>query len=448
VSHRVVVIGGGFGGLNAIQALRRTGVEITLIDRRNFHLFQPLTYQVATGALSPGEVAYPLRAIFKSDQNVEVLLAEVAGFDLKARTVHLTDALDMDTAPEPVTYDTLIVATGSSYSYFGHEDWREFAAEVKTLESAIAVRAEILRAFEAAEMTEDSEARRAQLTFVVVGAGPTGVEMSGQIAEMARDTLRRNFRHIDSSTARVIMVDALDRVLTSFPHSLSRKAQRSLEGLGVTVMLNRTVVGIDGESVTISDPDGATERVPAKTVIWAAGVTASPLAGQLGELSGTEIDRAGRLTVQADLTLPGHPEVIALGDMVRVRGADSKTVTYPGVAPVAIQQGHYAGKLVADRLKGRTTAPFHYFDKGNLATIGRGRAVAQIRYLKLSALPAWLVWLVVHLWYLIGFQNRLLVMIKWSISFLSHGRSARLITNQPAEGAPARAGDETEHAAR
>jgi NADH dehydrogenase len=435
VSHRVVVIGGGFGGLNAIQALRRTGVEITLIDRRNFHLFQPLTYQVATGALSPGEVAYPLRAIFKSDQNVRVLLADVAGFDLKARTVHLTDALDMDTAPAPVSYDTLIVATGSSYSYFGHEDWREFAAEVKTLESAIAVRAEILRAFEAAEMTEDSEARRAQLTFVVVGAGPTGVEMSGQIAEMARDTLRRNFRHIDSSTARVIMVDALDRVLTSFPHSLSRKAQRSLERLGVTVLLNRTVVGIDGDSVTVSDPDGATERVPAKTVIWAAGVTASPLAGQLGELSGTEIDRAGRLTVQADLTLPGHPEVIALGDMVRVRGADGKPVTYPGVAPVAIQQGHYAGKLVADRLKGRTTAPFHYLDKGNLATIGRGRAVAQIRFLKLSALPAWLVWLVVHLWYLIGFQNRLLVMIKWSISFLSHGRSARLITNQPAEGA-------------
>jgi NADH dehydrogenase len=440
VSHRVVVIGGGFGGLNAIQALRRTGVEITLIDRRNFHLFQPLTYQVATGALSPGEVAYPLRAIFKSDQNVGVLLAEVARFDLEARQVHLTDALDMDTAPEPVGYDTLIVGAGSSYSYFGHEDWREFAAEVKTLESAIAVRADILRAFEAAEMTDDSEARRAQLTFVVVGAGPTGVEMSGQIAEMARDTLRRNFRHIDSSTARVIMVDALDRVLTSFPHSLSRKAQRSLEGLGVTVMLNRTVVGIDGESVTISGPDGATERIPTKTVIWAAGVTASPLAGQLGELSGAEIDRAGRLTVQGDLTLPGHPEVIALGDMVRVRGTDGKPVTYPGVAPVAIQQGHYAGKLVADRLKGRTTAPFHYFDKGNLATIGRGRAVAQIRFLKLSALPAWLVWLVVHLWYLIGFQNRLLVIIKWSISFLSHGRSARLITNQPAEGAPRPAG--------
>jgi NADH:ubiquinone reductase (H+-translocating) len=444
VSHRVVVIGGGFGGLRAIQALRRAPVEVTLIDRRNFHLFQPLSYQVATGALSPGEVAYPLRAIFKSEQNVRVLLAEVTGFDLEAREVMLGDASGMDVAPSSVGYDTLIVAAGSSYSYFGHEDWRAYAAEVKTLESAIAVRAQLLRAFEAAEMMEDSDARRAQLTFVVVGAGPTGAEMSGQIAELARDTLRRNFRAIDSRTARVIMIDALDRVLTSFPPSLSAKAQRSLEGLGVTTLLNRTVVGIDEDSVTISDPDGATERIEANTVIWAAGVTASPLARQLGELAGAETDRAARLTVEGDLTLPGHPEVIALGDMVRVRGADGAPVTYPGVAPVAIQQGTYAGKLVADRLKDHTTSPFHYFDKGNLATIGRGRAVAQIKFLKLSALPAWLVWLVVHLWYLIGFQNRLLVMIKWSISFFTHGRSARIISNLPAPDVPALAGSASE----
>ncbi|MGH2892372.1 MAG: NAD(P)/FAD-dependent oxidoreductase, partial [Solirubrobacteraceae bacterium] len=294
-----------------------------------------------------------------------------------------------------------------------------------------------------AEMMDDSEARQAEMTFLVVGAGPTGVEMSGQIAELAHDTLRRNFRAIDSGTARVIMVDALDRVLTSFPASLSRKAQRSLEGLGVTVMLNRTVVGIDDASVTISDSDGATERIAAKTVIWAAGVTASPLAGKLGELSGAETDRAGRLTVERDLTLPGHPEAIALGDMVRVRGADGTPESYPGVAPVAIQKAHYAGKLVADRINDRTTvggSPFHYFDKGNLATIGRGRAVAQIKFLKLSALPAWLVWLGVHLWYLIGFQNRLLVMIKWSISFLTHGRSARIISNQPAGDVPVPAG--------
>jgi len=440
VSHRVVVIGGGFGGLRAIQALRHAPVEVTLIDRRNFHLFQPLSYQVATGALSPGEVAYPLRAIFKSEEKVRVLLAEVTGFDLEAREVMLGDASGMDVAPSSMGYDTLIVAAGSSYSYFGHEDWRAYAAEVKTLESAIAVRAQILRAFEAAEMMEDSDARRAELTFVVVGAGPTGAEMSGQIAELARDTLRRNFRAIDSRTARVIMIDALDRVLTSFPPSLSAKAQRSLEGLGVTTLLNRTVVGIDRDSVTISDPDGVTERIQAKTVIWAAGVTASPMARQLGELAGAETDRAGRLTVQGDLTLPGHPEVIALGDMVRVRGADGAPVTYPGVAPVAIQQGTYAGKLVADRLRGQTTSPFHYFDKGNLATIGRGRAVAQIKFLKLSGLPAWLVWLVVHLWYLIGFQNRLLVMIKWSISFFTHGRSARIINNLPAPDVPALSG--------
>ena len=436
MSHRVVVIGGGFGGLRAVQALRGAPVEITLIDRRNFHLFQPLSYQVATGALSPGEVAYPLRAIFKSQDNVRVLLAEVADFDFEARQVHLSDAVAMDTASGPVSYDTLIVAAGSSYSYFGHEDWREFAAEVKTLESAIAVRAEILRAFEAAEMLEDSEARQAHLTFVVVGAGPTGVEMSGQIAELARDTLRDNFRSIDAGTARVIMVDALDRVLTSFPHSLSRKAQRSLEGLGVTVRLNRTVVGVDHDSVTLSGPDDATERIEAKTVIWAAGVTASPLAKRLGELCGAEVDKAGRLTVEGDLTLPGHPEVIALGDMVRVRGTDGEPVTYPGSRRSASSKGATPASWWPTASPAVPTTPFHYFDKGNLATIGRGRAVAQIKFLKLSALPAWLLWLGVHLFYLIGFQNRLLVLLKWSVSFFTHGRSARIITSQPSEDAP------------
>ncbi len=389
MSHRVVVIGGGFGGLRATQALRRADVEVTLIDRRNFHLFQPLSYQVATGALSPGEVAYPLRAIFKSDPHVKVLLAEVAWFDLDAREVHLGVAPGMDTAPDPVGYDTLIVAAGSSYSYFGHEDWREFAAEVKTLESAIAVRAEILRAFEAAEIMPDSEERRAHLTFVVVGAGPTGVEMSGQIAELARDTLRRNFRNIDSTTARVILVDALDRVLSGFPASLSRKAARSLEGLGVTIMVNHTVVDVDAESVTLSAP---MSRPSASGLRRSSGPPGSPpqsWRASLGEsLSGAEIDRAGRLTVQPDLTLPGHPEVIALGDMVRVRGADGSPVTYPGVAPVAIQQGHYAGKLVADRLKGQTTRAV--FITSTRATSRPSVAAvpsAQINFLKLSALP-------------------------------------------------------------
>ncbi|MFL5863624.1 MAG: NAD(P)/FAD-dependent oxidoreductase [Solirubrobacteraceae bacterium] len=440
MSHRVVVIGGGFGGIHAIQRLRREPVEITLIDRRNFHLFQPLTYQVATGALSPGEVAYPLRAIFKSAPNVHVMLADVTGFDLDSHQVLLSNVPGLDAAPSAVPYDTLIVAAGSSYSYFGHEDWRQYAAEVKTLESAVAVRAQILRAFEAAEMMADPHGRVAEMTFVIVGAGPTGVEMAGQIAELARDTLPHDFRSIDSRTARVILVDALDRVLSGFPSSLSRRAARSLEGLGVTIMVNRTVVDIDGDAVTLSNGAGATERIPTRTVVWAAGVTASPLGQQLADLSGAEVDKAGRLTVGPDLTLPGHPEVIALGDMVRVRGSGGQPVAYPGVAPVAIQQGRYAAKLIAGRLAGRPVAPFHYVDKGNIATIGRARAVAQVKFLKLSAFPAWLVWLVVHLWYLIGFQNRLLVLIKWSVSFLTHGRSARIIGDQPAADVPALAG--------
>jgi NADH:ubiquinone reductase (H+-translocating) len=425
--HRVVVVGGGFGGTRAVQRLRRAAVEVTLIDRRNFHLFQPLTYQVATGALSPGEVAYPLRAMFKSAPNVRVLLAEVTGFDLAAREVLLAPVAGVD-APPSVAYDTLIVASGSSYAYFGHDEWRDVAAEVKSLESALTVRSRLLAAFERAEVETDADARRAQMTFVVVGGGPTGVEMAGQIGELARDTLPRDFRAIDSRTARILLVEATDRLLTAFPPSLSAKAARSLEELGVTPTLNRTVVGIDAESVTLQAPDGSTERVATHTVIWAAGVSASGLAAELGAQAGAETDRAGRLTVEADLTLAGHPEVLALGDMVRVRDPGGDVVTLPGVAPVAIQQGHYAAGLVADRLRGRSTPPFHYRDKGNVATIGRARAVAVLRFVRLSGAAAWLVWLLVHLWYLIGFQNRVLVLIRWSFSFVTHGRGARLIT--------------------
>jgi NADH dehydrogenase len=434
--HRVVVVGGGFGGTRAVQRLRRAAVEVTLIDRRNFHLFQPLTYQVATGALSPGEVAYPLRAMFKSAPNVRVLLAEVTGFDLAARQVLLAPVAGVD-APPSVAYDTLIVASGSSYAYFGHDEWRDVAAEVKSLESALTVRSRLLAAFERAEVETDADARRAQMTFVVVGGGPTGVEMAGQIGELARDTLPRDFRAIDSRTARILLVEATDRLLTAFPPSLSAKAARSLEELGVTPTLNRTVVGIDAESVTLQAPDGSTERVATHTVIWAAGVSASGLAAELGALAGAETDRAGRLTVEPDLTLAGHPEVLALGDMVRVRDPSGDVVTLPGVAPVAIQQGHYAAGLVADRLRGRSTQPFRYRDKGNVATIGRARAVAVLRFVRLSGAAAWLVWLLVHLWYLIGFQNRLLVLIRWSFSFVTHGRGARLITGHEASEAPA-----------
>ncbi len=436
MTPRVVIIGGGFGGLQAAHHLRRRDVEVTLIDRRNFHLFQPLTYQVATGALSPGDVAYPLRAMFKSAPNVSVLLAEVTDFDLDAREVRLAPASGLEEAPASLGYDTLIVAAGSSYSYFGHEEWREVAEEVKTLESATDVRGRILGAFEQAELTSDPRERAAQMTFVVVGAGPTGVEMSGQIAELARDTLRRDFRAIDPRQTRVLLLDGADRVLPAFPSSLSAKAARSLQRIGVTPMTGQMVTGIDDHSVTVTDDQGRTQRFETRTVIWAAGVNASDLATRLAELSGAELDRSGRLTVESDLTLPGHPEVIALGDMVRVRAPGGEPETLPGVAPVAIQQGRYAARLVLDRMRAVPTPPFHYHDKGNVATIGRARAVAEIRGLKLSGLAAWVVWLVVHLWYLIGFQNRIVVLIRWAFSFFSHGRSARLISRPAAAAHP------------
>jgi NADH dehydrogenase len=413
-------------------------VDVTLVDRRNFHLFQPLTYQVATGALSPSEIAYPLRAIVRRQPNVRVLLAEASDLDLEKRELHLASVAGVP-APESISYDTLIVSGGSQYSYFGHDDWTQYAAEVKSLESALSVRAQILGAFEAAEMEQDPARRAAWLTFVVVGAGPTGVEMAGQIAELARDTLRHDFRSIDPGRAQILIVEGADRVLTSFPPSLSGRAERSLRRLGVTPMLGSLVVSVDGDGVTVKGSDGATQRVASQTVVWAAGVTASALAARLGELTGAETDRAGRVTVEGDLTLPGHPEVLALGDMVRVRDSDGTPITLPGVAPVAMQQGRYAARLVRDRLRGRDTPSFRYRDKGNLATIGRASAVADIRGLKLSGLIAWLTWLVVHLWYLVGFQNRILVFIRWSFSFLTHGRGARLITGEAAE--PRTAGD-------
>ena len=424
--HRVAVIGGGFGGLQAVARLGRAPVDVTLIDRRNFHLFQPLTYQVATGALSPEEVCYPLRSIFKRRRNVRVLMGEVTEVDLERRTLRIEPRAG-EGDPLAVPYDTLIAAGGSRYSYFGHDEWQDVAREVKSLESAVAVRAEILSSFEAAELEPDEDRRRAWLTFVVVGAGPTGVEMAGQIGELARDTLRRDFREIDPREGRVLLVELADRVLTTFPPSLSAKAARALEHLGVTPLLRRTVVDIDAKSVTIESPDDGQERIPARTVIWAAGVTAAPLARILAEGVDTEVDRAGRLAVEADLTLPGHPEVLALGDMVRVRGEDGSLQPLPGVAPVAMQQGRYAAEVVKARLRGREHEPFRYRDKGNLATIGKARAVADLHAIRLSGFPAWVTWLVVHLWYLIGFQNRLLVLIRWSFSFFTRGRGGRLI---------------------
>ena len=433
--HRVVIVGGGFGGLQSALKLRRAPVQTTLIDRRNFHLFQPLTYQVATGALSPGEIAYPLRAIFKRDPNMRVLMAEVSDFDLHGQELHLS-SVDGVPAPASIPYDTLIVAGGSRYAYFGHDEWGRFATEVKSLESALTARGRILSAFEAAEMEPDPQRRRAWLTFVVVGAGPTGVEIAGQLAELARDTLSRDFKTADPRKARILLIEATDRVLTSFPPSLSARAARSLERLGVEPALGRAVVGVDAAAVTIEEGGGRTERIPTRTVIWAAGVEASPLAAKLAARSGAELDRAGRVAVEPDLTLRGHPEVFVLGDMVRVRGSDGVAVALPGVAPVAMQQGRYVAKAVRARLGNRALAPFRYRDKGNLATIGRAAAVADVKGLRLSGLIAWVTWLLVHLWYLVGFQNRVLVFVRWSFSFFTHGRGARLITEAESHPEP------------
>ena len=436
--HRVVVIGGGFGGLQAALKLARLPVEVTLIDRRNFHFFQPLAYQVATGALSAAEISYRLRRIFRGRNNVRVLLAEVTDIDLDAHQINMRPAAG-DSACDSVSFDTLIVAAGSHYNYFHHDRWEQLAPDLKSPESALEIRARILRAFEAAELETDPERRAAWLTFVVVGGGPTGVEMAGQIAEIARD-LRDDFQSVDSGQARILLVEAGDRVLPAFPPSLSAKARRSLQRLGVTTLVGHTVVELNARSVTLEPAEGASEQVPARTVVWAAGVIASGLAGVLAERAGLEVDRSGRVEVLGDLSLPGHPNVLAIGDMIRIRRADGSSIVLPGLAPVAMQEGRHAARVVRDRLHGRPGRRFPYHDKGNLATIGRASAVAEVKHIRVSGFLAWITWLMVHLWYLIGFENRLLVVTRWAFSFSVHGRGARLITDtarRSTSGAPA-----------
>jgi NADH:ubiquinone reductase (H+-translocating) len=428
-THRVVIVGGGFGGLSAARRLRGDRLSVTLVDRRNFHLFQPLLYQVATGALAAGEIATPLRARLKRRKNVRVVLGEVTGFDLTGRRVRLA-SVDGGGRHE-LEYDTLIVAGGATHAYFGHDEWAPLAPGLKTLEDALEIRRRILFAFEAAEREQDPTRRATWLTFVVVGGGPTGAELAGQVAEIARDTLRRDFRSIDPRSARIVLVEAADRVLPALHPSLSARARRSLERLGVSVELDRMVDGVDRGGVTLQPREGPAERVASRTVIWAAGVRASELARDLAEQSGAELDRAGRITVSPQLTLPGHPEVFALGDMVRVSDGRGGVLLLPGVAPTAMQQGRYAARVVKRRLRGRDDpAPFHYRDKGNLATLGRLRAVGDVKGLRLSGFIAWAAWLVVHLYYLTGLQNRLHVFIRWTASFVTHGRGARLITGR------------------
>jgi NADH dehydrogenase len=420
------VIGGGFGGLQAVRALRRVNADITLVDRHNYHLFQPLSYQVATGGLSPGDIAMPLRHVFRRQRQVRVLLGEVLDFDLDAQQVLVrTGASDGSLR---LGYDSLIVAGGSDYSYFGHDEWRQVALEVKSLDSAIEVRGRILHAFEAAELNPSEQ--EAWLTFVVVGAGPTGVEMAGQIAELARDTLAGEFRAIDSRTARVLLIEMADRALGAFPDPLPARAARSLERLGATLLIQHRVIDVRGDRVTLEANDGTRSEVRTRTIIWAAGVRASGLAQRLAEASGAEVDHAGRITVEGDLSLPGRPEVRALGDMVRVRnGETGDPVTLPGLAPVAMQEGRYAAKVISRQLAGRGAPPaFHYRDKGTLATIGRARAVADIRGLHISGFIAWAAWLLIHIFYLIGFENRIVVLFRWGYSYVTRGRGSRLIT--------------------
>jgi NADH dehydrogenase len=427
-THRVVVVGGGFGGLQAVRGLRRAPVEVTLVDRRNFHLFQPLLYQVATGALAAGEIASPLRGILKRQRNARVVLGEVGGFDLDGRRV-LLDGSELE-------YDSLVVAAGAGQAYFGHDEWRASAPGLKSLEDAAEIRARVLGAFEAAEVEPDPARRREWLTFAVVGGGPTGVELAGQIAEIARDTLRRDFRAIDPRGARILLVEAAERVLTGFPERLSARAARALERLGVIPLVGRAVVGAERDALTIQAPGGMPERIAARTTIWAAGVRASGLAGELARASGADVDAAGRVAVGPDLTLPGRPEVYALGDMAVVLGADGRSQLLPGVAPVAMQQGRYAARAIRARLAGRERRPFRYVDKGNVATIGRRRAVIDLKGVRLSGTLAWIAYLLVHLFYLVGLQNRLLVLIRWTVSYVTRGRGARLITGTAA--APAR----------
>jgi NADH dehydrogenase len=413
---RVVVVGGGFGGLIAARGLRRADVEVTLVDRQNFFLFQPLAYQVATGSLSSVEVAIPLRTVLRRQRNARVVLGAVTGFDLDARTVSVTDLPTGGTIELP--YDVLAVSGGSHYSYFGHDEWAPHAPELKTLDGALDLRDRILLAFESAELERDDEARRAWLTFVVVGAGPTGVEMAGQIAELARDVLPKEYRDVDTRSARVLLVEAGDRVLGAFSDRLSKSAERQLVSLGVTPVLRTTVVGIDGDSVEVEPRDGARERIPARTKVWAAGVAASELASLLAAAAGADTDRSGRIVVDPDLTVPGRPEVYAFGDMVAVRGQ-----TLHGVAPVSMQQGRH----VARSIRTGRREPFRYFDKGELATIGRSRAVGEVKGIPVTGFVAWALWLGIHIVYLIGFENRILVLTRWAFAYFTRGRGARVI---------------------
>jgi NADH dehydrogenase len=422
--HRVLIIGGGYGGLYAARALARHDVDITLVDRRNHHLFSPLLYQVATGALTPSDIAQPLRLILRKQQNVKVLLAEAMSLDPDARTVRIDDGTDLE-------YDALIVATGTKHSYFGNDQWAEHAPGIKTLEDALQMRARILDAFENAELETDAAKQHQWMTFVIVGAGPTGVELAGSLCEIARDALPRDFRAINTEEALVYLVEGADRVLPTYPRSLSKAAARQLAQLGVTMRTRTMVTEIDAQGVTVRGTEGTeTSRIEARTVLWAAGVAVGRFGKAVAEATDAPTDRVGRIKVNHDLTVPGHPDIWVVGDLASAEWSPGQMV--PGVAQGGIQGGQYAARSIIAKRDGVTIPDFEFKDLGELATIGRLRAVADFRMIRFSGFLAWFAWLAIHIFWLIGLQNRILVMVRWAWSFITRGRGSRLITGLPA----------------
>lgn len=422
-SHQVVIVGGGFGGLYAAQKLRRCPVEVTLIDRRNFHLFQPLLYQVATGALSPANIAAPLRNVLKKQKNCRVILGEVTDFDVPGKNVLIGD--------EKVPFDSLIVAAGAGNFYFNHPEWEQHAPGLKSIEEATAIRARVLKTFEQAEHAKDASTRQRLLTFVIVGAGPTGVEMAGAISELARHTLRNEFRTFDPASTKIILVEGHNRVLPPFPERLSGKALRALVRMGIDVRTSAKVQDIQADHVLV-EQGGVDERIDSSTIIWAAGVRASPLGKKLADATGGKLDRGGRIVVEKDLSVPGHPSIFVIGDLSAGTYPDGKPL--PGVAPVAMQGGQYVANVIRRRIDNRTPPePFRYWDKGNMATIGRNAAVVDLYWLRFSGWLAWMTWLFVHIMYLVQFQNRLLVLFQWFWNYATRNRSARLISGDHAK---------------
>ncbi|MEB3229373.1 MAG: NAD(P)/FAD-dependent oxidoreductase [Leptolyngbyaceae bacterium] len=416
--HHVVIVGGGFGGLYAAKSLQDQTIQVTLIDKRNFHLFQPLLYQVATGGLSAGDISSPLRAVLREQRNVNVLMGEVIGVDPDRQQIMLKDG-------EPVSYDSLIVATGVKHHYFGKEHWADIAPGIKTIEDALEMRRRIFLAFEAAEKESDPARRKALQTFVVVGGGPTGVELAGALAELAHGTLKHDFRHIDTSKTQILLLEGMDRVLPPYPPELSVEARKSLEKLGVTVRTSTLVTNIDGDVVTLKCGDQQ-EQILTGTVLWAAGMQASPLGKVIAEKTGAELDRSGRVKVEPDFSVPGYPNFYVLGDLAYYDHQGDRPLA--GTAAVAMQQGEYLGKYIRKKLVNQAIAPFRYRDYGSMAVIGRNAAVAHLGLAKISGFPAWFIWVFVHIYFLIEFDNKLLVMTQWAWNYFTRQRGVRLIT--------------------